>query len=169
MRNYIPWGHVTALVIWIALFSMAYLFFANWQEPKIAIAQNNPEGEIVIPRSWDGHYYVRGEINGHSVDFMVDTGASIVSISYDLARAANLPAGRPAIFATAAGKVMGETVSGQDIKVGGIFAKGLSVSVGIQGKVGLLGQNFLRRVDVIQSGDKMVLRVRADRNRIDDW
>lgn len=163
MRNYIPWGHITALVIWVVIFSIAYLFFANQQAPKIAIAQESlNESEIVIPRSWDGHYYVRGEINGYPVDFMVDTGASVVSISYELARAANLPAGRPAMFSTAAGKVMGEIVSAQDIKVAGFLAKGLSVSVGIHGKVGLLGQNFLRRVDVIQSGDKMILRIRAD-------
>jgi aspartyl protease family protein len=167
MRNYIPWGYVTALVIWVILFGIAYLFFENWLEPKIAVIQDNRAGsEVVISRSWDGHYYVRGEINGYPVDFMVDTGASMVSISYDLARAANLPTGRPASFSTAGGKFMGEIVSGQDIKIGGILAKGLSISVGMQGEMGLLGQNFLRRVEVVQSGDRMVLRVRINQARI---
>lgn len=165
MRNDIPWGHVTALVLsWLIIFGFAYLFFANWQEPKIAVAQNSlQENEIVIPRSRDGHYYVRGEVNGYPVDFMVDTGASIISISHEVARAARLPRGKPAIFSTAAGNIMGEIVVDQDIKVGNISARGLTVSVGIQGRIGLLGQNFLRKVDVIQSGDKMVLRVNGSR------
>lgn len=167
MRNFVPWGHVTALVIWLSIFSIAYLFFDNWHEPKIAVIQDSLAGsEVVIPRSRDGHYYVRGELNGHPVDFMVDTGASIVSVSHDLARAANLPTGKPASFSTAGGEVKGEIVSGQDIKVGSILAKGLSVSVGIHGRIGLLGQNFLRRVEVIQSGDRMVLRVRTDQPSI---
>ncbi|AKH38996.1 MULTISPECIES: retropepsin-like aspartic protease family protein [Nitrosomonas] len=160
MRSYIPWGYVTALIIWLIVFSAAYLFFENWQKPKIAIIPDSLVGnEVVIPRSWDGHYYVRGELNGYPVDFMVDTGASIVSISYELARAAKLPNGRLASFSSASGKFLGEIVSEQDIKVGGILVKGLSVGIGMEGKVGLLGQNFLRRVEVIQSRDKMILRV----------
>ena len=167
MRNYFLWGHITALVIWVFVFSMAYLFFEYWQEPKIAVMHDNlVDREIVISRSRDGHYYVRGEINGHHVDFMVDTGASIVSISGEVAHDINLPVGRRANFSTAAGKFTGEIVTGQDIKVGGILVKGLSVGVGIQGKVGLLGQNFLRRVEIVQSGDKMVLRVRTDQTSI---
>lgn len=169
MRNdYIPWGHISALVIWVFVFSMAYLFFENRLEPKVAVMHDSSaDGEIVISRSRDGHYYVRGEINGHPVDFMVDTGASIVTLSEDLARAINLPVGRRASFSTAAGRFVGEIVAGQDIKVGGILVKGLSVGVGMQGEVGLLGQNFLRRVEIVQSGDKMVLRlVKNDQTNI---
>ncbi|MDV6343627.1 retropepsin-like aspartic protease [Nitrosomonas sp. Is37] len=169
MRSYIPWGHVTALVIWLTVFGIAYLFFENLQAPKIAVIQDGlADSEVMISRSWDGHYYVQGEINGYPIDFMVDTGASMVSVSYELAREANLPAGRPASFSAAGGKFLGEIVSGQDIKVGGILVKGLSVGIGMQGKVGLLGQNFLRRVEVVQSGDKMILRVSiADQTRIE--
>ena len=70
MRRYIPWGYVTALIIWLIVFSVAYLFFENWQKPKIAIIQDGLAGnEVVIPRSWDGHYYIRGELNGYPVDY----------------------------------------------------------------------------------------------------
>ncbi|MGH8684378.1 MAG: retroviral-like aspartic protease family protein, partial [Nitrosospira sp.] len=72
-----------------------------------------------------------------------------------------LPGGMPASFSTANGTVMGEIVSGQTIEAGGIVVKGLSVGVGMAGDMALLGQNFLRRVDVLQSDDKMVLRVRT--------
>lgn len=162
MSSRFPWGHVAALAIWIAISGAAYLYFDASQKPTIAIASAKlVSGEVVIPRSRDGHYYVRGAINGHPVDFMVDTGASTVSINRDIARSIDLPKGMPANFLTANGAVMGEIVSRQTIEAGGIVVEDLSVGVGIQGDIALLGQNFLRRVDVLQSDDKMVLRIKT--------
>ncbi len=161
MDNRFLWGLIAALIIWVSLFAVAYFFFAVAQAPKVAMVNANSSGkEIVIPRSKDGHYYVRGKINGYPVDFMVDTGASLVSISYDLARSVNLPRGVPANFSTAGGSMIGEIVPVIDIEVGNMRVNGLSVSVGIQGNIALLGQNFLRRIDVIQSDDKMLLRIK---------
>jgi aspartyl protease family protein len=163
MNIRIPWGHISVLVVWVTIFSIVYLYFNEHQVPKVAVVKGGlAQGEIVIPRSLDGHYYVRGAINGYPIDFMVDTGASIVSVSNEFSRVANLPSGAPASFSTAGGMVRGEIVSGQTIEAGGIAVNGLSVSVGIQGEIALLGQNFLRRVDVIQSNDRMILRVRAE-------
>lgn len=161
MDNRFLRGFMVALVIWVSIFVVVYFFFASAQAPKVAIVDtDSAEKEIIILRSKDGHYYVRGKINGYPVDFMVDTGASIVSISYDLARSINLPRGAPANFSTAGGNMIGEIVSAIDIEVGNIRFNELAVSVGIRGNIALLGQNFLRRIDVIQSDDKMVLRVR---------
>jgi len=162
MSSRFPWGHIVALAIWITISVAIYLYFDARQKPTIAVAGAKlASGEVVIPRSRDGHYYVGGTINGHPVDFMVDTGASTVSISRGIARNAHLPRGTPATFLTANGAVMGEIVSGQTVDAGGIVVEGLSVGIGIQGDIALLGQNFLRKVDVLQSGDKMVLRVRT--------
>ncbi|MDQ3185949.1 MAG: TIGR02281 family clan AA aspartic protease [Pseudomonadota bacterium] len=160
MSSRLPWGHITALAIWITISGVIYLYFDAHQKPTIAVASADlAGGEVTIPRSRDGHYYVRGSVNGHPVDFMVDTGASMVSIGRDIAQSAGLPSGMPASFSTANGTVMGEIVSGQIIEAGGIVVEGLSVGVGIRGDMALLGQNFLRKVDVLQSGDKMVLRL----------
>ncbi len=163
MSSRFPWGHIGALAIWITISVAIYLYFDARQKPTIAVAgEELASGEIMIPRSRDGHYYVRGKINGHPVDFMVDTGASTVSISRGVARNAHLARGMPATFHTANGAVRGEIVSGQTIEAGGIVIEGLSVGVGVQGDIALLGQNFLRKVDVLQSGDKMLLRVRTE-------
>ncbi|WP_232297972.1 TIGR02281 family clan AA aspartic protease [Nitrosospira sp. NpAV] len=162
MSSRFPSGYIAALAIWMAISIAVYLYFDARQQPTIAVA--SPElaaGEVVIPRSRDGHYYVRGAINGHAVNFMVDTGASMVSINRDIALRSGLAGGIPANFSTPNGTVMGEIVAGQTIEAGGIVVEGLSVGIGIQGNIALLGQNFLRRVDVLQSNDKMVLRVKT--------
>ncbi|MDP1897861.1 MAG: TIGR02281 family clan AA aspartic protease [Sulfurimicrobium sp.] len=160
-----PWGHLTALTVWMLVFAGAYLGFDHYQQSKVAVAsvESIAKGEIVIPRSSDGHYYVTGAINGQAVDFMVDTGATTVSVDTDFARRAGLPSGRPEQFRTAGGVVMGEVVHGLTVEAGGIRVHGLRVVVGIKtglGEPALLGANFLRYVDLILSDDKMILRVK---------
>jgi aspartyl protease family protein len=155
-------GYGAALAIWLALSALAYFFFQSQERPAVAVlASAGGGGQIVIPRSRDGHYYVEGAINGHPVTFMVDTGASVVSIGQGMARAAGLPRGAAARFQTAGGDVSGEIVTGVTIEVAGIRIEGLRVAVGPElgaGSTALLGQNFLRRVEVVQQGDRMTLR-----------
>lgn len=160
-----PWGHITALILWLVIFGAMYWFLDAKMQPQVATVTSldMARGEIVIQRSRDGHYYVGGSINGRPLTFMVDTGASTVVVSADLAARIGLTRGVPAAFKTAGGMVWGETVSDQAIEAGGIQLKGLRV--GVVGQMdlrdyALLGQNFLRYVDVIQSGDQMILRVK---------
>ncbi len=156
-------GLISVLIIWITVFVIVYLYFETRLDSKVVVANASLEhGEVLIPRSRDGHYYVQGAINGYPVKFLVDTGASVVSISKEIAQRANLPTGRSANFTTAAGIIKGEMVYDQTIDVGGIIVGGLQVSVGLHGDVALLGQNFLRKIDVIQTNDRMILRVRAE-------
>lgn len=161
-----PWGHITAMVLWLILFAAVYWFLDAKMQPQVATvtSQDMARGEVVIPRSRDGHYYVGGVINGRSLTFMVDTGASTVVVSADLAARIGLARGVPTPFKTAGGMVWGEMVSDQTIEAGGIRLKGLRVGVVTQmdqRDYALLGQNFLRYVDVIQSGDQMILRVKS--------
>lgn len=161
-----PWGHITALILWIVLFGGIYLFLDAKMQPQVATVTSleMARGEVIISRSRDGHYYVGGAINGRPLTFMVDTGASTVVVSADLAAKIGLVRGVPAQFKTAGGMVWGETVSDQTIEAGGIQLKGLRVGVVPQmdqRDYALLGQNFLRHIDVIQSGDQMVLRVKS--------
>lgn len=161
-----PWGHITALVLWLILFGAMYWFLDAKMQPQVATVTSldMARGEIVIQRSRDGHYYVGGSINGRPLTFMVDTGASTVVVSADLAAKISLTRGAPTPFKTAGGMVWGEMVPDQTIEAGGLQLKGLRV--GVVGQMdkrdyALLGQNFLRHIDVIQSGDQMILRVKS--------
>ena len=90
-------------VIWLSLGALVYLAFSAAVSPKVAhplITEGN--GAITIERSRDQHFYVEGAINGHPVTFLVDTGASFVTISNEMAREIGLAPGAPAIFGTAA-------------------------------------------------------------------
>ena len=63
MSSRFPWSHIVALAIWITISVAIYLYFDGRQKPTIAVAGAElASGEVVIPRSRDGHYYVKGAI-----------------------------------------------------------------------------------------------------------
>jgi aspartyl protease family protein len=159
---------IAFLLFWIALAVVAYFGMDALVKPKVASVTVASEAgaEIIIPRSRNGHYYVAGTINGHPTTFMVDTGATTVAIDPRVARAAGVPKGYPSTFNTASGQAQGEVVTKQSVSVGGLRLDEVSIAVidGV-GEYGLLGQNVLRHLDVIQSGDQMILRAKAKPQR----
>ena len=148
-------------VIWLSLGALAYLGFSAVVSPKIARpAITDGSGVVAIERSRDQHFYVEGAINGHPVTFLIDSGASLVSVSSELARKIGLAPGAPLIFDTAGGRVVGGVVPEASVRVGGIRVDGIRVGVGT-GEQALLGQNFLNKVELTQGKDRMVLRART--------
>lgn len=122
-------------------------------------------GELVIPRHPDGHFYVAGEVNRVPLLFLVDTGASAVSLSDSQARQAQLPRGRSVTLRTANGERPGELVHGIPVRVGHLAFNDTTVIsglVGLEPQQALLGQSFLRHFDVELRQREMVLRPRAN-------
>lgn len=156
MRGYVFWS-----AVWFGLIAAGF-FVADRLTSQAPVTRSLAEGrqEIVIPAARDGHYYLDGAINGVPLTFMIDTGATYVSVGADFARAAGLPKGVPGYFSTANGTVEGEVVKNQNVKADAFRVSGLSVAVTpAQGMVGLLGQNFLRRFEVSQSAGVLRLRL----------
>lgn len=156
MRGYVFWS-----AVWFGLIAAGF-FVADRLTSQAPVTRSLAEGrqEIVIPAARDGHYYLDGAINGVPLTFMIDTGATYVSVGADFARAAGLPKGVPGYFSTANGTVEGEVVKNQNVKADAFRVSVLSVAVTpAQGMVGLLGQNFLRRFEVSQSAGVLRLRL----------
>lgn len=157
----LPGKHYLAALVWIVLFGIAYVVIDAQLQPKVAVVESGDE--IVIPRSRDGHFYVAGKINGQPVTFMVDTGASTVSVNSALAGRLGLPRGRSVSIGTAGGMTQGEEVTVQAVSLGGIMVRDVRIIVlaGMPGEA-LLGQNVLRHLEVIQTAERMVLRRKSD-------
>ena len=153
------------LAFWLALGGALWWGFAWWDARQRAALQpyQLASGELVIPRSRDGHFYVRGEVNRQPVEFLVDTGASSVAVSTELARAAGLPEGRPITVATANGTRAARLVHGVPVKVGPLAHNDVSVTTGLalgDAAGALLGQSFLRHFDVRIDADRLLIRPR---------
>lgn len=158
-------GALTITAVWLLVAAALYLGF-EWIERKQQ-ARLQPyassAGELIIPRQRDGHFHVAGEVNRRPVKFLVDTGASHISISQALADEANLPAGSPITLNTANGQRPGQLIRGVPVRAGHLAFNAASVTVGLVGlppDQALLGQSFLKHFDVEIGRDAMVLRPR---------
>ena len=144
---------------WLLVGAVGYLGFDVFVSPKVAVATDG-SGIVVIERSHDQHFYVEGAINGHPVTFMVDTGATLVSVNEELARKIGLSPGVPTLFDTAGGRVAGRVVPEATVQIGSIRAEGIRVGINNGGPAAaLLGQNFLNKVDLQQSPQRMTVRI----------
>lgn len=88
------------------------LFFTRWDDQQenpnrdySSRVADNGVREINLLRNRYGHYLASGKINGHDVVFLLDTGATSVSIPAAVARRIGLQAGAPQTVSTANGSV----------------------------------------------------------------
>lgn len=119
-------------------------------------------GHTTLDRAPNGHFSTEASINGQSLPFVVDTGASSVALTVDAARQIGLyvdPSSFTVVGTGASGATRGKlvtlgrvTVAGRTVEhVDGVILEGLEVN--------LLGQSVLTRLGGVEmNGDKMVLR-----------
>lgn len=115
-------------------------------------AQPGYRGESVrLSASRNGHFYAPVDVNGREINVMVDTGASMVALTYEDAQRAGLylsPADFTARSRTANGIARAAPVVIDEIEIGGIKLQNVKGSVAEPGKlhITLLGMSFLGRL-----------------------
>jgi clan AA aspartic protease (TIGR02281 family) len=95
----------------------------------------------------DGHFRISGLVNDQSIEFLVDTGATDVVVSPELAKKAGLSGGKRIHVVTANGDNFATLVDGVKVKIGDLPQQVVSVAVqpNLDANVGLLGQSFLKK------------------------
>lgn len=118
---------------------------------------------IVLPASSGGHFMTAGAINGRSVNFMVDTGATLVSISAADALRIGLDYKKssPVQINTANGVGRAFRVRLNTVRVGDVEVYDVDALVSEQPMpYVLLGNSFINRFSMQREGDQMVLQKR---------
>lgn len=150
---------------WLLLAGLLYLFFSGWLErqfnPNPAAALVTSGGEVRLLRNRAGHYVAEGHINGETVVFMLDTGATQVAIPEGMARRLNLGRGAAVQVATANGMTVGYRTRLDRVGLGPIELADVPaiITPGMTGEVALLGMSFLKRLEFTQRGDELILRL----------
>jgi aspartyl protease family protein len=150
----LPVGQMAKMALaWIAIFGAAFVLiafrhdFVELGQRLRAEATGTPiesGSELRIPVSEDGHFWVRARINGTNVNFLVDSGASITTVSQATAERAGIETGvRVDMVQTANGQVLMRRGNAEEFQVGPISRPGLSVSVNPGDRTNVLGMNFL--------------------------
>ncbi|MCG7897725.1 MAG: TIGR02281 family clan AA aspartic protease [Candidatus Thiodiazotropha lotti] len=124
--------------------------------------------EQVTAKVWRdlaGAYSTVGTINGLTVNFLVDTGATAVAMNTSQAKRLGVQyryKGKPIMVNTANGVTKGYEVTLDRVQVGDITlrrVKGFVIEGSGPGRV-LLGMSFLNRVKMDDQGDVLVLEKR---------
>ena len=118
-------------------------------------------GEFRLDREGDGHFYADGIIDGASVRFLVDTGASVVALTAEDARAAGLDWSDDEvrrIGTGASGAVYGVPARIPSLEVGGRMRSNVDAVIIPEGlEISLLGQSYLSQIGSVEiSGNAMV-------------
>lgn len=115
-----------------------------------------------IWRNRAGSYTTVGSINGRTVDFLVDTGASAVALHASDARRLGIPyklEGRQIAVNTANGRAPAYEITLERVQVGDIIltqVRGFVIEAASPGKA-LLGMSFLNRVNMENQGPVLLL------------
>jgi aspartyl protease family protein len=116
--------------------------------------------KITLAADGRGMFHADGAVNGIPVRFVVDTGATYVSLgAKDTARlGVDFRKGRPVMMQTANGTVMKYLVKLDRVRLGGIELTGVDGVVGEQElPYALLGMSFLNRLEMQRDGASMTL------------
>lgn len=115
-----------------------------------------------LARGPDGHFYADAQVNGVTVHFLVDTGATGVALSAADARRVGLPffsSEFTAVGRGASGEVRGKLVTLDRVSLGGKSVDNVGGAILEGSEMSLLGQSFLSRMGTIEmTADKMVIR-----------
>jgi aspartyl protease family protein len=160
-------GKTMLFASWIVLLALLTLLFNN-----ILDEQRNPnqalEGrvvgdnrEVTLERNRAGHYVANGSINGMEVVFLLDTGATDVALSSQLARRLGLRRGLPVTIQTANGTVTGYATRLRSVRLANIERHNVSATINPamqdEDEV-LLGMSFLKHLELTQRGNTLTLR-----------
>ncbi len=119
--------------------------------------------KIVLQMERGGHFFSLGSINNQSVQFIVDTGASVVSMGVSDAErlGINWKNGQRIMMNTANGSVVGYRLTLNSVRVGDVEVFNVDAVVGqMSMPYVLLGNSFLSRFSMRRDSDQMVLERR---------
>lgn len=129
----------------------------------VGAANGDGSGKIVMTADGQGHFYTTGTINGTSVRFIVDTGATMISLGMNDARRVGVDfnRGEKSMSNTANGQAVVSKVQLATVRIGDVTLHNVDALIHqTDMPVALLGMSFLNRMEMLRDGSTMTLKKR---------
>ena len=159
-------GRGMIVLAWVLALGLLTVFFdelLGWRENPNQRLQSSVEGgvrEVVLQQNFQGHYVAPGTINGHPVVFLLDTGATTVSVPATLGPRLGLPPGPAHPVSTANGTITVHATQIDDLGLGSIRLHGVRAHLNprMDGDVVLLGMSAMGQLELVQRDETLTLR-----------
>ncbi|MBL0709568.1 MAG: retroviral-like aspartic protease family protein [Colwellia sp.] len=153
-----------AWIIAIALLMFVFQNVLNEQynpnsQPQISLSSSG-QAEVILKQNKQGHYVTQGTINESAVIFLLDTGATQVSIPAHIADELQLESFGSYRVQTANGTVTVYQTKIDQLSIGNIFLYNVAAHINPAMKSNeiLLGMSALKKVEFSQKGKQLTLR-----------
>jgi len=140
-------------LVWILIFAAMFVLFA-FRSDFLAFGQRlKAEAfgsaivngrDVRIPIGEDGHFWVDATVNGQAGRFLIDSGASVTTISRQMAQRAQVPdTGQHTVVSTANGPAPATEAYADRLDVQSISRTDFPVEINDRDQTNVLGMNFL--------------------------
>lgn len=159
-------GKGFAVIAWLMLLGVIYLFFDDYLQAQLNPNQQlqsaigtGGERTVVLTANRHGHYVGTLKLNGQDVDFLLDTGATMVAVSSAVARRTGMQQGRAYQTATANGMTTVYQSRIDQLQLGDILLTDLNASIvpNLTGSEILLGMSALKHLEFAQQANQLQL------------
>lgn len=129
----------------------------------VGAANGDGSGRVILTADGNGHFFTTGNVNGASIRFMVDTGATAIALGPSDARriGLDLNRGEKGLVSTANGQVVVTRVMLDTVRIGDVSLHNVEgVVLSAEMPAALLGMSFLNRMEMQRDGSTMTLKKR---------
>ena len=156
-------GGIFLIIGWLIFLGLAGFLIQEsvYRTKKPTINETYAGTQITIYRDLDSHFRIEGSINGVPVTFLIDTGATSIAVSEQIARRANLTRLSEINTETANGNAISYFTTITTLQFNKIELHNLSAIIvpGMDSGVALLGMNVLKQFTIKQTPETLIISV----------
>lgn len=176
MKNVEPNNKISKVIVslaWLGFLAMLVIGFdrylerqSNPNERPNVVYSSDGSAEVMLKQNRQGHYIADGKLNDHWAMFVLDTGATNISIPAKVAEEMKLTQGYPERTRTANGDVVVYRVTLDSVMLGSIELKNVAAHINphMDGQTVLLGMSFLKHVEMTQKDKQLTLSLKPKQN-----
>jgi len=159
-------GQGMTYIAWLIFLALLTFLFNNYLEQQnnpnqhIPIDHTSTIAEVRLKQNRYGHYLANGLINQQKVTFLLDTGATLISIPEAIARKLHLKKGYPSQSRTANGSITVYATQLDSVSIGAIELHNIRASINphMSGNEILLGMSFMKHLEITQKDNELRLK-----------
>lgn len=150
-------GIILTTCAFISLLALLFIYTQNRHKPKII--HQDGASQLILYASDGRHFHIQGKINNTSVEFLLDTGATLTAINENLAERAQIKTNsRTTTVSTANGNVEAQMGTIAQLEFGPFTLYNIEVFIVPNlSEQALLGMNALKHFNWRKEGNTLTL------------